>query len=178
MTAPFESEFSRPIDLRQIGDKPLHLTANETERRRLAGRFAITSVESLEATISLSVEGPTVRAEGRMLAQIVQACAISGDDFPVAIDEKVNLRFVSAGKVQHTPDEEIELDAGDLDEIEYEGTAFDLGEAVAQTLALAIDPFAEGPGADAARKAAGLADEVSSGPFAALGALRGTRQAD
>ena len=75
------------------------------------------------------------------------------------------------GSIAHS-DDEIELDDAACDEIEYEGTAFDLGEAVAQTLALAIDPFAEGPNAEAARKAAGLSDESSSGPFAALAALR------
>ena len=83
----------------------------------------------------------------------------------------IALRFVPLGSIAHS-DDEIELDDAACDEIEYEGTAFDLGEAVAQTLALAIDPFAEGPNAEAARKAAGLSDESSSGPFAALAALR------
>jgi hypothetical protein len=46
---------------------------------------------------------------------------------------------------------------------------FDLGEAVAQTLGLAIDPYAEGPNADAARKAAGIvAEGEQDGPMAAL----------
>ena len=71
-----------------------------------------------------------------------------------------------------TPDEEIELTAEDCDEIEYEGTAFDLGEALAQTLALAIDPFAEGPNADAFRAQHGLDGETPTGPFAALAALK------
>lgn len=164
-------EFSRPVDLREIGDKPLHLEANDAERRRLAGRFAITSIESLVADITLVPDGPVVRATGRLRAEITQQCAISGEDFPVSIDEAIDLRFVPPVGT-HTPDEEIELDAEDCDEIEYEGTAFDLGEAVAQSLALAIDPFAEGPNAEAARKAAGLSDEAASGPFAALASLR------
>ena len=49
---------------------------------------------------------------------------------------------------------------------------FDLGEAVAQDLALAIDPYAVGPGAERARKEAGLLDEAAAGPFAALEALK------
>ncbi|MEM8726635.1 MAG: DUF177 domain-containing protein, partial [Pseudomonadota bacterium] len=62
----------------------------------------------------------------------------------------------------------IELDAEDCDEIEYAGDMFDLGEAVAQTLGLAIDPYAEGPNADAARKAAGIVEEgEQDGPLAA-----------
>lgn len=164
-------EFSRPIDLRQIGNGPLHLEADEAERRRLAGRFGITAIDMLTADVSLEPEGQVVKTSGRIKARIVQMCAISGDDFPVAIDEPLALRFVPA-VTTHVPNEEVELDADDLDEIEYEGTSFDLGEAVAQTLALAIDSFAEGPNAGAVRKAAGFADEAVSGAFAALAALR------
>lgn len=168
MTAP---EFSRVIDLRQIGNKPVHLVADETERRRLAGRFSLSAIDSLEADIELVPEGPVVTATGRLRAAVVQACAVSGEDFPVTLDEPLFVRFVPAVR-RDVPDEEIELDADDLDEVEYQGTAFDVGEAVAQSLALAIDPFAEGPNAEAARKAAGLSDPSASGPFAALSALR------
>ena len=60
-----------------------------------------------------------------------------------------------------------------MDEIFYEGDSFDLGEAVAQSLALAIDPFACGPDADRVRQEKGLsADDQPSGPFAALAALK------
>ena len=48
----------------------------------------------------------------------------------------------------------------------------DVGEAVAQSLALAIDPFAVGPDAERARQQAGLLDEGQAGPFAALAALK------
>ena len=48
----------------------------------------------------------------------------------------------------------------------------DPGEAVAQSLALAIDPFAEGPGAEEARRRAGILSESAAGPFAALAALK------
>lgn len=163
-------EFPRPIDLRQIGNDPLHLEPDETERRRLAARFAITSIETMSAELILEPKGREVTVTGRLRAQVIQACPVSGEDFPVTIDEPIQLRFVPASG-GHKPGEEIELTAEDCDEIEYEGTSFDLGEAVAQSLGLAIDPFREGPNAEAARKAAGLADQVASGPFAALAAL-------
>jgi uncharacterized metal-binding protein YceD (DUF177 family) len=164
-------EFPRPFDLRQIGNDPIHLEPDADERRRLAARFAISSIESMSADLVLEPKGREVNVTGRFKAQIVQACAISGDDFPVSIDEPIQLRFVPA-QGEHAPGTEIELIAEDCDEIEYEGTSFDLGEAVAQSLGLAIDPFAEGPNADAARKAAGLLGPDKSGPFAALAALR------
>ena len=65
--------------------------------------------------------------------------------------------------------DEIELEADDCDEIEYTGDMFDLGEAVAQTLGLAIDPYAEGPNAEAVRAAAGIVtDGEQDGPLAAM----------
>ena len=101
----------------------------------------------------------------------MQLCAISVEDFPVSNSEPIALRVIPFTGT-HTPDEEIEITADDCDEIEYEGTTFDLGEAVAQSLALAIDPFAEGPNADKARAEHNLAGDAGSGAFAALAALK------
>lgn len=101
----------------------------------------------------------------------MQPCAISAEDFPVTIDEPVDLRFVEEVLRPETHDEEleIELEADDCDEIAYAGDMFDLGEAVAQTLGLAIDPYAEGPNADAARAAAGIVKEgEQDGPLATM----------
>ena len=169
-------EFSRPVSLRQITGKPVLLEADEGERAALTRRFAIPEVLSLTAEISLDRNGDRVAAEGKLEAHIVQACAVSGEDFPVHIEEDIALRFVPQGSIapalQEGEEIEIELDSSDLDEIEYTGETFDLGEAVAQGLALAIDPYAEGPNADAARERAGIkADDAPSGPLAdALGA--------
>ncbi len=171
MSAPLPpSEFSRVIDLRQVTDAPFVLEPDEAERRRLAGRFGISAVEALRAEVKLVREGDKVTASGRLAADIVQPCAISGEDFPVHIDEQIALRFVPPG--HHAPDEELEIGADECDEIEFEGLTIDLGEAVAQSLALAIDPFAEGPEAERARIEHNLAGDPSSGPFAALAALK------
>ena len=168
MTAP---EFSRLFDVRQVEGKSVRLVANEAERATLTVRFGIVRIERLEAEILLERSGGTVNAKGRLHADIVQSCAVSAEDLPVGIDEPLTFRFVPANS-GHRPDEEIELDAGDLDEIEYEGTMFDLGEAVAQSVALAIDPFVTGPKAEEARRKAGLIDETANGPFAALAKLK------
>jgi uncharacterized metal-binding protein YceD (DUF177 family) len=105
-------------------------------------------------------------------AEIVQTCAVSGDDLPATIAEAISLRFVPETAVE---EEEVELEEEDLDEIPYAGTAFDLGEAVAQSLALAIDPYATGPDAERVRQEKGLAGEAASGPFAALAALKNSK---
>ena len=162
-------EFSRPIDRRNIKSDPVRLVADHAERSALAKRFGLVAIERLEAEVSLGDDGDAVTAEGRLSADIVQTCAVSGEDLPVSIAEPLALRFVPAGEVA---DEEVELDEEELDEIPFTGNAFDLGEAVAQSLALAIDPYATGPQAERVRQEKGLGEEQASGPFAALAALK------
>ena len=170
MSAP---ELSRIIKLNALKEEPVRIEASETERADLAERFGISAIDSLTAMIQLTPRGQKVRGEGTLLADIVQACAISGEDFAHRIEEDLAFVFVPEGSEPDEQELEIELDAEDLDEIEYDGESFDLGEAVAQSLGLAIDPYAEGPDADTARKSAGISsDDAPSGPLAeALAAL-------
>jgi uncharacterized metal-binding protein YceD (DUF177 family) len=165
------AEFSRPLDVRQVEGLVMNLTASKAECAALAARFGLVRIGRLEAEVAMTRDGRNVNAAGNLSADIVQTCAVSGDELPVLIREPLALRFVPAGS--HQPDEEVELDADSLDEIEYDGSHFDIGEAVAQSLALAIDPFAVGPGAENARAEAGLLNEGETGPFAALKGLIG-----
>ena len=163
------------VKIRGLPAEPVVIEATTAERTALAMRFGLSSVDSLRAEVALEQRGSAIRATGKLRAAIQQACAISGEDFPTKIAEPIDLRFVEAGApdpAQAEGEIEIELEADACDEIDYTGEAFDLGEAVAQTLGLAIDPYAEGPGADAARKAAGIiAEGEQDGPLAA--ALKG-----
>lgn len=164
-------EFSRTFDLRSLPHEPFEIGANATERRALARRFDLVAINSLRARVELEAQGAEVSATGQLSAAVVQSCAVSGEDLAVRIEEPFTVRFTPATTVEGAV-EEVELTPDDLDAMEYQGTTIDLGEAVAQTLALAIDPFAVGPQAEAARKAAGLGEPDLSGPFAALAALK------
>lgn len=164
------AEFSRVVDCGRLGDGIRQLEADAGERAALARRFGLVAVNALTADITLQVDGRIITADGRMSADIVQSCAVSGEDLPASISEPLHFRFVPEG--EHRPDEEIELSEEECDDIEFAGTSFDLGEAVAQSLFLAIDPFATGPDAEKARKEAGVFGEDASGPFAALSALK------
>lgn len=167
MSAP---EFSRMLDVRQIEGKHTRLEPSAAERAALADRFGLVRIDSLVADLELVRDGRIVDARGRLVAAIVQPCAVSAEDLEVSIDEPLFFRFVPESDVQ-VLDEEIELDASACDEIGYAGSQFDLGEAVAQSLGLAIDPYLTGPQADAARKAAGIGAPEDHGPFAALKGL-------
>lgn len=164
----FPPEFPRAFASRSLPAGPVRLVANADECAALARRFALVAIKSLAAEVAMAAEGAIVSASGRLEAAIVQSCAISGEDLPVAIDEPLALRFVPARPIDQ---EEIELSADELDDIFYTGTTIDLGEAVAQSLALAIDPYLTGPAAEHARQHSGLSTPEASGPFAALAAL-------
>nr|WP_237713873.1 DUF177 domain-containing protein [Novosphingobium sp. Rr 2-17] len=152
------------------------LEPTKAERAALATRFGIVRIDKLVADIELTLQqragAAQVEAHGTLKAEIVQSCAVSAEDLPVSIDEPLFFRFIPERAMVHAPDEEIELDADACDEIEYAGAHIDLGEAVAQSLALAIDPFLTGPDADAARIAAGIGAPDEHGPFAALKSLK------
>ncbi|MXP45004.1 YceD family protein [Allopontixanthobacter sediminis] len=164
-------EFSRVVRLHQITGKPVVLQPDKPEMAALAQRFALAAVHRLKAEVTLVADGAIVNATGRLLADILQYCAVSGEEFPVHIDEQLALRFVPESRAPK--EEELEIQAEDCDEIFYQGESFDLGEAVAQGFGLAIDPFARGPDADAFRQQAGiLGEDTPSGPFAALAALK------
>ena len=161
-------EFSRPFDVRQLDHRAVQLIADEGERAALAKRFGIVRIDRLEAEVVLERDGEALNATGTLEADIIQSCAVSAEDLPVEVREPLAFRFVpeTGG---HRPDEEVELDSDELDQIEFSGTTVDLGEAVAQSVALAIDPFLTGPDAEAARK---LLNDEGASPFAALAALK------
>ncbi|QIQ87006.1 YceD family protein [Erythrobacter sp.] len=169
-------EMSRLVKARPLPAGPVVIEADAAEREALARRFGLGGIDSLRAEVTLEERAKAIRASGVLNAAVQQVCAISNENFPVTISESFDLSFVpeTARPAGEEDAVEIELEREELDEIEYAGDAFDLGEAVAQTLGLAIDPYAEGPGAEAARAAAGLTDEdTPSGPLAeALAALK------
>ena len=164
-------EFSRLMDIRNLPAGTLRLEANADECAALAKRIGIEAVERLCATVTMLPAGGFIAVTGQVSAAAIQLCGISNEPFPTLIDEPLTLRFVQ-GLTPHKPDEELEIDADACDEIEFEGTQFDLGEQIAQTLSLAIDPYAIGPDADRVRDEAGLSDAAGGGAFAALAALR------
>jgi uncharacterized metal-binding protein YceD (DUF177 family) len=166
-------EFSRlaRIDTLGEGGRSMAVEADPAERAALAQRFGLIALDALWAEAALRREGDVVFAEGRIKASVVQACVATGGPVAAAIDEPFVLRFVPEGA---DAGEELELDAEDFDTIDYQGGAVDLGEAVAETLALSLDPFPRAADADAVLKAAGVLseDEVVTGPFAALKGLK------
>ncbi len=165
-------EFSSPIRLDTIGIEPraINLKAKDTERDALAKRFALVALDMLTAQIEIAALGAEVDVRGRFTAKLAQSCVVTGAAVPVSLDEPFHIRF--SPPIDAKPDEEIELADDECDTIEHDGQVIDVGEAVAQSLALALDPYPRSAEADAAAAAAGLLSEEDVGPFAVLKGLK------
>lgn len=166
-------EFSRLIKLDSLSSQARAVTieAGEAELAALAARFDLVAVERLKATVEIVRDGEAIDTTGRLSADVVQSCVASAEPVPAHIDEAFQLRFVPDNMFESTA-EEVELSESDCDVVGYSGSAIDLGEAVAETLALALDPFPRSPNADATLREAGVLGEEDAGPFSALKALK------
>ena len=161
-------EFSRPERLDAIGGGARHLTieADAAERAALAARFGLVAVDRLAARLDLHRDAGGIVVRGRVEGAVTQACVVTDAPVVTRIDEPLALRFVD-----EMPDaDEIELDADDCDTVPIEGGAIDLGEAVAETMALALDPYPRAPGAEAVLRAAGVMTEDEAKPSGKLAA--------
>ncbi|HET6184266.1 MAG TPA: YceD family protein [Acetobacteraceae bacterium] len=160
-------EFSRPIAVEQIGRAARDVTveADAAECAALARRMGLPAVESLRCAFALrraTDAAGVIAAEGRLMARVVQVCVVTLDEFTADVAETFAIRFVPAG----TESAEIDLDGPD--EVPYEAGRVDLGEAAAEQLALALDPFPRLPGVAMPEE-----DDAAAGrPFASLGKLR------
>lgn len=158
------------IDAIRDGER-IALSADARERAEIARRFALQSLDRLDVSVSLARSGRTIRAHGRLAASLVQSCVITGEPVAAYVDEPFDLRFVpEPGNA--TTDQELELGASDCDTIFHDGAAIDLGGAIADTLALSIDPYPRSAGADSALREAGIMTEAEASPFAVLAKLK------
>jgi uncharacterized metal-binding protein YceD (DUF177 family) len=183
-------EFSRVVPVDRLGIKPqsLEIEAGPAERRALAERFDLVSIDRLVARANLRREGALIRLEAELEADVTQTCVVTLAPVPAHVLDTFEEYFgapeaVVAWRAEH-------CDADETDEpLPLDDGGIDVGEAVAQNLALALDPF---PRADGAA-ATDLPDGVSFGeaseddggvgegsadapakdsPFAALAALK------
>jgi uncharacterized metal-binding protein YceD (DUF177 family) len=145
MTAP-DVELSRPVDLDRIGEKEVafDVVASPAEREALAHRFGLMSLQRLEARVTLrrTRNRKAIRLAGRLLADVTQSCVVSLEPVPDHIEQEFGLLY---GDIAASSDVSVAIDDDDLEPMP--DGALDIGEAVAQELALALDPYPRAPGA-------------------------------
>ncbi len=168
-------EFSRPVRIDTLGPgaRAMGVTADPDERAALAIRFGLERLEQLDAALTLIAREDAITLDGRLRARAVQSCVASGAPVPATIDEPFSVAF--RPQPATAAEAELEVETGELDVIFYDGASIDVGEAVAETLALALPPFPRAPDAAAALRAAGVlseedaaAEKASRSPFAVL----------
>jgi len=148
--ARMSAEFSRMIRAGHVHGQAqvFNIEVDAESRAALAKRFALPAIARLSGAFTLQHErGGIIAAHLVMRAKVTQTCVVSLEPFPATIAEESELRFVPA---KPAADEE-ELDPESLegpDEIPYENDEIDLGEALAEQLALALDPYPRKPGAE------------------------------
>ena len=164
--------FAHHVRLDQIRDgERIELAADEAELAAIAKRLGLSRLDRLEAHATVARTGNVVRAYGRLAASLAQSCVVTSEPVPAHVDEAFELVFMPE-PTDGGPDDEIELGESDCDVVFYDGAAIDLGTAIADTLALSLNPYPGSAGADAALKEAGILTEEQASPFAALAALK------
>jgi len=168
------SDFACRLPLDRIRDgERIDLVADEAECAAIAKRLDLISIERLEAHAVLAFDGREMRVSGRIRAALEQSCIATGEPVPTRIDEPFELTFLP--EPGGRPDDEVELGPDEMDVVFHDGAAIEFGQAVADTLALVLNPYPRGPNADAALKAAGVLSEEQAGPFAVLARLKGEK---
>lgn len=180
------AEFSRRLRLDRLASGAVEetLSATEEECAALAARFRIPAVNRLEGRLRVrrpSSRGPIVRIEGELSAEVVQTCVVTLEPVTQRVAESfVHLFTEAAGP----PQREVVVPVGEEEDTPepLEGGVIDLGEVLAEQLALALDPYPRAPDAVFAGASFG-ADEAheeederaEESPFAALDRLKTKR---
>jgi uncharacterized metal-binding protein YceD (DUF177 family) len=176
MTEMPEPEFSRPLPFAAVPPegRTRSLTATPEECAALARRFGILAVERLQGELVLRPEpGGTIRVRGSLEAAVVQNCVVTLEPVPQAVREEVDWRFLPS-------DREPADEADGPDEIPTENGVMELGEALAEQLSLALDPYPRAPGASLPPELTEAPDaeqEVRRNPFAVLKGGKASGQA-
>ena len=169
MTADFAHRLA--LDAIRDGDR-IEIVADEPERADVAKRLGLAALDRLEANAVLQRDGLRVRAQGRLRASLQQSCVATGEPIDAHVDEAFEMLFVPEPQAI-AADDEIELSAEECDTIFYEGGAIDLGTAIADSLALAVEPYPRSADSEAALRQAGVLNEEQAGPFAILAKMKG-----
>lgn len=159
---------SRLVPLDRIGGTGLDFVveAKPEELEPLARRLLIPAVHRLHCAFHLRrVNAGVIAAEGLLEADVVQTCIVSTEPFDQTVSEPFEIEFVPAGT--EAPDDDLEAP----DQIPYDAHALDLGEAAAEQLALALEPYPRKPDLEEPVSEA----EAAPHPFAALAALKKTQ---
>jgi uncharacterized metal-binding protein YceD (DUF177 family) len=181
MTEVNPPEFSHPVSVDRLNETEtfLKLSANEKECKALADRFGISSIDSLIAEVRIEPisKGKKVKVlvDADITAKVIQTCVVTLDPIENEVHTKAQVHFVSE-EPEISDDVEIWGEDEDLPDLIIDGV-IDVGEIIAEQVALLLDPFPRIPGAqfDTQKKDVDMLEGVEKKPhpFAVLKKLKG-----
>ena len=147
------------------------LKASPAQRDAIAAFLDIPSVESLDATVTITpARGGSFHVTGEVRASVHQLCGVSLEPFPTAIHEKIDALFAPEDRLESIVKKEIERTLEDEDPPEpLTNGMIDIGALAVEALALGLDPYPRKPGIETPVMGD---NDVSESPFAALAALK------
>ncbi|SDF77905.1 Uncharacterized metal-binding protein YceD, DUF177 family [Limimonas halophila] len=168
------TEFSRPLRLDRLsaGTFDADYEASASETAALATRFDLPGIQSLSGSLRVRRpgNGPLIRVEGRVRAEVTQVCVVTLEEVANRIEESFVQLYTTA---PHPEDSEVFVSPDDEDTPEpLTGNSLDLGEILAEQLALALDPYPRAPGAEFGTASAETSPDEERNPFAKLAELR------
>ncbi len=162
-----EPEFSRPLLTDRVPRKGSHevFAAEPKELLALAKRFDLPVLHSLKAhLIAMPWRGGGVKVTGKVTAEIEQVSVVSLEAFRSTAKFEVERYFLP---------ERFIADASEDDVDPIENGEIDLGELVAEAVALELDAYPRKPGEAYAETSDDSAEviDLKPSPFANLGKL-------
>ncbi len=130
--------------------KEFKLVATEAQCKDLAERFDLVSVEFLSGVLSVWDEGADsgVHIKGTISAKLTQRCIASLQPVPESFETGFDLMLVDPEMADRMDDEGVYLDPDAPDYDALEGDAVPLGEVLAQTLSISMNPYPRAEGAE------------------------------
>lgn len=179
-----EYELSRPIIVDELPShgKKIDLTPTSDELAAIAKRLGLVTLDSLSGNISIRPEmGREISAEGKITAELVQNCVVSGDPVPQTITFDLVRRYSEDASEFDDLGDDDDVIGDQMDEgpDPIEDGVLDVGEAAVEELALQIPAYPRAPGAEFNDIVDDIKDdELKPNPFAKLAALKKDLESD
>ena len=146
------------------GPQICKIDCDESECAALAARFGFAAVARLSARLKVKRAGPGHwNVTGRLQAEVTQLCGVTGEPVPESVDFTIEERYCRAS--EEGTDIDVSLDG--FEPLVY--GAIYLGEVVAQTLAISVNPC---PRSVDAPHSFAVGESEKEHPFAGLAALK------
>jgi hypothetical protein len=142
---------SHPVRASTIRKEPVTVVVegDAASLAQLAALYGLPAIRKLRGVFELRhLRGGIVAARLALQAAVTQVCVITLEPFDAEVIEDSVLHFIPAASVPEGAEAELAAEALEgPDEIPYANDTIDLGAALAEQLALALDPYPRKPGA-------------------------------